>query len=104
MSAEDIFKTRRYLHFDEPIGPHASQELATNTNRVAAWGFMPMLQWILSVKKVKRSKDGKLETKSKDRPICYSTHKDAAIYAYYASLLNEAYEKVLTARKLSPYV
>jgi hypothetical protein len=104
MSAEDIFKTRRYLHFDEPIGPQASRELATNPSRVAAWAFMPMLKCVLTVKKVKRTKDGKFEIKPKPRPICYGTHKDAAIYAYYASLLGEAYESVLAVRKLSPFV
>lgn len=104
MSAEDIFKTRRYFHFDEPIGTAASRSLATDPQRVATWAFMPMLKCVLSVKKVKRVDGGKLETKVKDRPICYSTHKDAAIYAYYASLLCDAYEKILATRNLSSFV
>ena len=65
---------------------------------------MPMLKCVLSVEKVKRTAGGSLTTKPKDRPICYSTHKDAAIYAYYASLLNQDYEKALSSRKLSSVV
>src|SRR4051812_41727214 len=101
MSAEDLFRTRRYLHFDEPIGTGASRTLATDKIRVAKWAFMPMLKCVLSVKKVKRNEDGELETKPKDRPICFSSHKDAAIYAYYASLLNLAYETALAEHNLT---
>ncbi len=104
MSAETIFKSRRYLHFDESIGETASRELATNPQRVKTWAFMPMLKCVLVTKKVKRGQDGALETKEKERPICYSGHKDAAIYAYYGSILSVAYEELLAERNLSSVV
>ena len=104
MSAETIFKSRRYLHFDEPIGEDASRALATNPDRVKSWAFMPMLKCILVTTKVKWNKAGKLEFKDKPRPICYSCHKDATIYAYYGSLLSQAYEKLLASRGLSAVV
>ncbi len=104
MSAETIFKSRRYLHFDEPIGEDALRALATNPGRVKSWAFMPMLKCILVTTKVKWNKDGKLEFKDKPRPICYSSHKDAAIYAYYGSLLSQAYEQLLARRGLSAVV
>ena len=104
MSAEDLFKTRRYIHFDEPIGEIASKALATDPQRVATWAFMPMLKCVMTIKKVKRTKDGKLEQKPKDRPICYSSHKDAAIYAYYSKILNDSYEVRLKANCLDQVV
>jgi RNA-directed DNA polymerase len=104
MSAENPFATRRYIHFDEPIGEDASRLLATDPERVAKWPFMPMLKCVISVRKVKRSKGGILEKKFKDRPICYSSHKDAAIYAYYSNILNNAYEARLKEAGLDSIV
>jgi hypothetical protein len=63
-----------------------------------------MLKCVLATRKVKWAKDGKLEIKVKERPICYSGHKDAAIYAYYSSILSGAYEQQLTERNLSSVV
>ena len=104
MSAGAIFKPRRYLHFDEPIPEAVAEALATNPDKVKTWAFMPMLRCILAVRKVKRAQGGGLEKKQKQRPICYSAHKDAAVYAYYGSVLTQAYEKVLADRGLSEVV
>jgi hypothetical protein len=104
MSAETIFKPRRYLHFDEPVSEAAAEELATDPVRVRSWPFMPMLRCMLTVKKVKRNEAGHLETKLKEREICYSAHRDAAIYAYYGLRLSNAYEQLLTTKGLTSNV
>lgn len=100
-----LFTPRRYLHFDEPLSPSAAKALATSPARVERWAFMPMLQWIIKARKVKRRSDGTLEKKPpKNRPISYAAHKDAAIYAYYGHLMVQRYEKVVVARGVAPCV
>ena len=101
---ERLFARRSYFHFDEPVSPPIARDLATNPERVAKWGFMPMLHCMLSTRKVKRLADGKLEEKSKDRPIEYAAHKDAAIYAAYGFLLTQDYENELNERGLNEIV
>lgn len=104
MSADTIFQRRRYLHFDEPIGEKASRALATEPERVQSWAFMPMLKTVMVTKKIKWNKDGKLLIRLKNRDICYSAHKDAAIYAYYGYVLSTLYEKRLNDTGLSTVV
>ena len=62
---------------------------------------MPMLRWISQTRKVKRKANGTLEEKTKDRPISYAAHKDAAIYSYYGHLLSGRYESELAAIGIS---
>jgi RNA-directed DNA polymerase len=99
-----LFARRSYFHFDESLSPETARDLATSPERVAKWGFMPMLHCMLSTRKVKRLADGSLEKKSKDRPIEYAGHKDAAIYAAYGFLLTQEYEEELQTRDLSDVV
>jgi RNA-directed DNA polymerase len=99
-SAEGIFKPRRYLHFDYQISEELAESIATNPKRVASWPFLPMLRSILVVKKIKRVTAGRLVKKAKERPICYASHRDAAIYSYYGRMLLERYEAILKHRGL----
>jgi hypothetical protein len=43
----------------------------------------------------KRRDNGRIEKSAKERPLHYSSHFDALIYAYYASVLNDKYENEL---------
>lgn len=99
-----LFARRNYFHFDESVSPETARNLATNPGRVSKWGFLPMLHCMLSTRKVKRLSNGTLEKKSKERPIEYAAHKDAAIYAAYGFLLTGEYEKELQTRELSDVV
>ena len=100
-----LFPRRRYLHFDEPLSARDAEALATNPTRVASWAFLPMLNWVIKARKVKRKDDGTLEKKPpKNRPICYAAHKDAAIYAYYGHLLGQRYEAAVIALGISDCV
>jgi hypothetical protein len=98
-----LFGRRQYLHFDEPIPPKAAHALATNSHRVSSWGFLPFIRCDIITNKV-RKKDGKLEIKEKIRPICYASHKDASIYAFYGHLLSGRYDAELAAQGLSQFV
>ena len=63
-----------------------------------------MLRSLVVVKKIKRASGGRLLKKSKERPICYASHRDAAIYAYYGRLLLDEYERILRTRGLDTVV
>ncbi len=95
MDLKRIFARRRYMHFDEPVSPRTARAFATNAESVARWSFLPLLNWVLSADRVKRHENGTLKPKTKNRPICYAAHKDAAIYAYYGAMLAENYEHEL---------
>ena len=97
-----LFQRRSYLHFDEPLSEKDAESLAKNPTRVATWAFLPMLNWIITARKVKRKDDGALEKKDpKKRSISYACHKDAAIYAYYGHLLGQRYEARISTLGIS---
>jgi RNA-directed DNA polymerase len=94
-SPEKALKVRRYLHFDEPISPKKMLKLVADHAVVKRWQFMPVLRVERVTRKVKRKPGGELEKSPKTRPICYASHKDAALYEYYSWILNEKYELLI---------
>jgi RNA-directed DNA polymerase len=78
----------------------------SDVSKVAKWQFHPLLCTEIKSRKVK-SKNKLLrtfQTKDKSRLICYASHHDAALYAYYAQHLNKAYEKILADEGISESV
>ncbi|WP_447731645.1 hypothetical protein [Rhodanobacter soli] len=57
----------------------------------------------MTTKKVRRNATG-VQVKRKSRPICYASHRDAGLYAYYSEKLTKRYEALLAARGLSDCV
>jgi hypothetical protein len=101
--SNDPLRIRPYLHFDEP--PRRSLIAATvaDPERVAKWKFFPLISRMKVTRKIKR--DGKVFTpKSKSRPICYASHHDTALYAYYAAKLTKQYEQRLVSLGLNEVV
>lgn len=97
-------KTRRYLHFDEPVRPQKVLGVVSNPKLVEKWQFLPLLQAPVITRKVKRDTLGNLCRSNKERPICYASHKDAALYEYYSHLLNVQYENLLSISGFSDSV
>jgi RNA-directed DNA polymerase len=94
---------RRYLHFDAPLARSTLAKLVADPRRVATWSFLPLLQTIIRTPRIKR--EGKCLVKApKDRPISYASHKDAALYEYYARLISEPYEGMLRSQGLTENV
>lgn len=94
---------RGYLHFDAPLGQATLARLVTNPVRVAGWSFLPLLRTVIKTPRIKRN--GKDRIKSlKERPISYASHKDAALYEYYARLLGGRYEALLNSLGLTQNV
>lgn len=92
---------RKYLHFDRPFSGEVAYKAVSDPNKVAEWSFMPFLHIELEKIRVKRQEDGSLKPEKKDRPIFYASHRDAAVYYYYAELLSTAYEDLLNKLGIS---
>lgn len=98
------FAPRGYLHFDEPVSARTARVIATSSNTVAKWPFLPFLRHDIELMRTREDTRGSFTERPKVRPICYAAHKDAAIYTWYGSMLTESYEQRLTELGLAACV
>lgn len=90
------YRCRGYLHFDLPISHKKAVSLVTNPSLVVKHAFFPFISYSVESKKIRKDKTtGKVTVKPKERPIAYSSHVDSHVYAYYAGILSEKYERML---------
>lgn len=90
------FRERRYKHVDRPVGK-AFAEKVTQPDFVKRHPFSPLIHYTKDKIKYK-PKDHK--TVVKDRHINVPSHRDACIYSYYCSLINERLEAFYKAEGL----
>ncbi|WP_157115305.1 hypothetical protein [Paracoccus contaminans] len=99
-----LAKERNYMHFDDKLNA-ASRVISVNFElETKRHQFYPFLAYSEVKRRVKKNADGVAFTESKERPIKFSAHKDAAYLEAYASFLSLAYEVELRRRNLSKYV
>jgi RNA-directed DNA polymerase len=98
------FARRGYLHFDEPVGERVARVIATSPATVEKWSFLPFLRHDIKLMRTREETKGCFTERPKDRPICYAAHKDAAIYAWYGTMLTDRYEQRLADLGLSACV
>lgn len=100
---EGWFRPRGYSHFDHPISFEAASKLAVNPSNVESHSFLPLISFT-DVKRQFRTDNSdqtvprKLRpkiVKSKRRDLRYASHRDSAIFAYYANMLQTRYEALL---------
>jgi RNA-directed DNA polymerase len=95
------YRSRGYLHFDQPISFDTAKKIVCSPKRVASHAFFPLINYSVDSKKIKQDKKTKkIEIKYKQRPIAYAAHVDSHIYAYYSNVLTTLYEKELNNRKI----
>lgn len=110
-----FFKERQkfYLHFDYPISSEKFFIYVTNPEKIEKHAFYPFIHFELCSQKIKKNGfkilDGKKKIivkkqEPKNRPIKYSAHIDGHIYAYYAYLMSDNYEKFLLKKGISESV
>jgi RNA-directed DNA polymerase len=99
------YKTRRYLHFDPPVGQKQSETFVSSVKRVAQHSFYPFIGYHVTSKKVShdRTTNTLLYTR-KERPIAYAAHLDSQIYSFYAWKLSKLYEEKLGTLGISDSV
>lgn len=95
------YKSRKYLHFDRPLGQKPAFDYVTCPAKVAQHSFYPFITYVSQVLKYRFDNERGVFAKTpKARPISYAAHLDSHIYAYYGSILSEMYECELSKRGL----
>lgn len=90
------YRRRGYLHFDLPISHKKAANLVTNPSLVSKHAFFPFISYSVESKKIIKDKaTGKITVETKKRAIAYSSHVDSHVYAYYAGILSDKYERML---------
>ena len=87
------YTSRKYLHFDQPIGFEKARKIVSSPSRVASHSFYPFIGYEVLSKKIFFDKSLEcIQTKEKNRPIKLSAHIDSHIYSYYSMLISKKYE------------
>lgn len=95
------YKSRKYLHFDRPVGQKAALHYVSSPKKVATHSFYPFITYTSVTLKYRLDIDRGVFLKNpKPRPISYSAHLDSHIYSYYCSILSQLYEKELVRHGL----
>ena len=89
-----------YSHFDCKVSFATKWDYITVPEKIVHHGFYPLIHNTLKQPKIK---NGHL-IDYKIREIYYASHIDRLIYKYYAFLLNEQYNDILSQRNLSDVV
>jgi len=86
-------KPRRYRHFDLPVN-EAFAHRVMKAAFVSQHLFLPLIHYTKTETRYKKCpKTGARTIKTKDRPIKYSSHRDACILSYYAYQINTALDQ-----------
>lgn len=112
---QTFFKDRQkfYLHFDYPLSSEKIFSYVTNPLNIERHAFYPFIHFELISQKIKKNGFKIVKGKKqiivekqtpKIRPIKYSAHIDGHIYAYYAYLMTENYEKLLLEKGIAESV
>lgn len=109
-------KTKGYLHISQSLQISTKWNVykskIENPDFISKYAFYPLLHSIIKERKYKKvdktkhsnlnnrchnfkKQDGTYEKTAKSRPLHYASHFDALIYGYYASILNDLYNKEL---------
>lgn len=99
-------KERNYIHFDLALKKETRANFSITSEQLLKHSFWPLLGYKQEQKKLQIADNGKLSMirKPDGRPIKFGSHKDAAIYQYYAKSLNEQYEKYLKTQNFAPAI
>lgn len=108
MKSKDWFKPRHYLHFDNRLGSVSRakiQKIVSDPSAIARHSFLPFLRYEKEKPKFKFNEETQKRVFEMGiRPICYASHLDAHIYAYYSQMLNSIYEQRLVDSGLAENV
>ena len=117
-------KTKGYLHISQSLQISTRWKIykskIENADFISKYAFYPLLHSIIRERKYKKvdkekhsnkadrchnfkKRDGAFEKTAKNRPLHYASHFDALIYGYYASILNELYDKAVSYTHLDVY-
>lgn len=96
-----VSKKREYLHFDLPLEKVERESFRPTESNILSNSFWPLIGYKIEERRAKKSDSGELYFDIKERPIKFGSHKDAAIFQYYAKSLSEDYERLLGGRNFA---
>jgi RNA-directed DNA polymerase len=91
----DWYPDKVYLHFDGPLSRAKATALVTNPTAVISHPFLPLMGFDKRERRYRRQKNAPPSISAKIRKLAYCSNKDNCIFSYYASLLNEPYERLI---------
>lgn len=94
-------KKKRYVHFDFNIAPSKALNYLSNFQKITTHNFYPLIKFNKIERKYKKDKNKSSRgvIKKKIREIYYASHKDSLIYSWYAKILDNFYEHVLSTEE-----
>lgn len=99
MLDREVYRTKKYLHFDHRVKIGNAESYVTNPLRIEKHSFLPLIHYVSSFEKnigVKNPDYDDRPVKPKNRDIMYAGHWDNFIYKYYSEKLNDGYNEYLT--------
>ncbi len=102
------FKVKRYPHIGKPVVNADTRKVVgyiMNPNNIIHHQFRPLIRrTVVSYPHRRKTADGSLRRKRKERPLTFASHLDANIYAYYAYRLQQRYEDFVKEQCLGEVV
>jgi RNA-directed DNA polymerase len=88
------FKRRSYNHLDYPLNFQAAEQLVSDKLKIAKWQFLPLVGYTDRKRRYRTDNSNRTiprhlrpkKVSTKEREIRYASHRDAAVYQYYARL------------------
>lgn len=100
-------RNKRYLHLDIPYFGMSRRRLKNyviNKKNIVSHSFLPLIRRNIVSSPFKTNNAGKRVVKKKIRRLTFASHTDAAIFAYYAEILQNQYEKYIKKIDISDVV
>ncbi|WP_010096048.1 RNA-directed DNA polymerase [Ornithinibacillus scapharcae] len=94
MLDSNVYKKKRYIHFDHRIDIEKVESYVTNGKKIAKHSFLPFIHYVSTFDRYIGQPNTEINgrpIKDKNRDIMYAGHLDNYIYKYYAEELNEKY-------------
>lgn len=99
-----ISKDRNYTHFDLPLKELERNNFKVSADEICQNSFWPLIGYVVSERRAKKDENDKLIFTTKDRPIKFGSHRDAAIFEYCAKSLSKDYEAFLQSTAINDSV
>jgi len=116
-NGKKVYKKKGYVHLDQRFWfPDKNVEIQeilknnlqvtdTRTNRKQYYSFSPFLKIIIKTPRYRyQFEEGHFDLETKERPICFASHKDSLILGYYSFALTKSYEEYIKTHSFDDVV
>ena len=100
----DWYPRKVYLHFDGPAKRSVAECLVKDPQAISKHAFLPLISFDKRERRFRRTKGSAPKIEIKVRRLAYPSNMDSCIFSYYASLLNDPYERLIKALNIDDCV